>query len=128
MSVRQPLSTILDHVNFKLDKMVDEIKQARTLIAGHLKKFDQTPFKSDEQYVEKKDRLLKFVNSDMLNGIRKGRGFIKKKFDNFVRELRHIHDDQIGMTDPSEEEEDYEDNLLHQSYDVITQADIEFEK
>ena len=125
MTSKQPLSSILDHVNFKLDKMVDEIKKVRSTIASQLQLFEQTQFKSDEQYVEKKDRLVKFLNNDLVKGIRRGRGFIKKKFDGFVRELRHIHDDQIGLTDISDTEEDFD--YLNQSYDKITQADIEFE-
>ena len=124
MSVKQPIQSMIDHANFKLDKMVDEIKQSKSTIDSLLKKFVQTQFKSDEQYVEKKERLTNFVQNELLNAIRKGRGFIKKKFDSVVRELRHIHDDQIGLTNPSESEYS---NEFERSYDVMTQADIEIE-
>jgi hypothetical protein len=42
MTSKQPLSSILDHVNFKLDKMVDEIKKVRSTIASQLQLFEQT--------------------------------------------------------------------------------------
>jgi hypothetical protein len=93
MTTKQPLSEVINHVTFKLDKMVEEIKKTRSNVISLLKLFNETSFKSDEQYVEKKERLTNYLNKNVLDSVKKGRGFMKKKFDRITAELRHIHGD-----------------------------------
>lgn len=54
MASKQSLNMVLEHVNSKLDKMVEEIKRAKSNLNFQLKRFEQVSFKGDEQYPEKK--------------------------------------------------------------------------
>jgi len=55
-----------------------------------LPKFNQTTFKSDLYYNQKKKRLLRVLNQELLSGVKLGRGFIRKRFGKAIDTLDEL--------------------------------------
>lgn len=86
----QQMSEILHFVQEKIQKMQDELSLAKDKLDELLPKFNQTAFKSDLYYNQKKKRLMRILNQDVLRGIKQGRGFIKKRFGTAIEELEDL--------------------------------------